>query len=129
MADNYNYNETGISDLEFSKRFLAAYRKEMESFNPDDWTIDQAQLQKLHDLIEFFKKAAKDLGGKIDSIDIDPAAPPNGITANFLVFDLFGDEVQQFCDVVRHCSAISMDVTVDDEISISCTVPNIFVRK
>ena len=106
---------------------MVAYHKEMEDFDPDEYQINPQQLQKLVDLIDFFKKAAKDLGGKIESIDIDPAAPPNGITANFVVFDLFGEDVQRFCEVIRHCSAISMDVTINDEVSISCTVPNVFM--
>ena len=124
---SYDFNDPTISDQEFVKRFMVAYHKEMEDFDPDEYQINPQQLQKLVDLIDFFKKAAKDLGGKIESIDIDPAAPPNGITANFVVFDLFGEDVQRFCEVIRHCSAISMDVTINDEVSISCTVPNVFM--
>lgn len=126
---SYDFNDPSISDQEFAKRFMAAYRKEMEDFDPEEFQINPQQLKKLVDLIDFFKKAVKDLGGKIESIDIDPATPPNGITANFIVFDLFGEDVQRFCEVVRHCSAISMDVTVNDEVSISCTIPNVFALK
>lgn len=126
---SYDFNDPTISDQEFVKRFMAAYHKEMEDFDPDEYQVNPEQLQKLINLIDFFKKAAKDLGGKIESIDIDPAAPPNGITANFIVFDLFGEDIQRFCEVIRHCSAISMDVTVKDEVSISCTIPNVFTLK
>lgn len=126
---NYDFLDPNISDKEFAQRFVRAYEDAMKDVNPDDYVIDQVQLQKLNDLIEFFKTTAINLGGKIESVSLNPAAPSNGITANFIVFDLFGDEVQRFCDVIRHCSAISMDVTVDKEISISCTVPNIYTHK
>ena len=126
---SHDFNDPTISDYEFAKRFMAAYNKELKDFDPDEYQVNLTQLQKLINLIDFFKKAAKDLGGKIDSIDIDPSSPPNGITANFIVFDIFGEDVQRFCDVLRHCSAVSMDVTVHDEVSISCTIPNVFTLK
>ena len=124
-----NFNDPNISDLEFSKRLVSAYQKATENINPDEYIVDIEQFRKLNNLVEFFKNTAKELGGKIESIDINPAEPPNGVTANFIVFDLFGDEIKRFCDVIQHCSAISMDVTVKDEICISCTIPGIFVRK
>lgn len=123
------YNDPSLSDLEFARKLMEAYDKEVANASPEDYVTDPTQLQKLHDLVEFFKQAAADLGGRIESIELNPLNPPNGVTANFIVFDLFGDEIQRFCDVIRHCSAISMDVTVDNEISISCTVPGVFVFK
>jgi len=126
---SYDFTNPSIDDLEFAKRLMQEHQKAMEEFDPNDYEADPEQLAKLNDLVDFFKKAAKDLGGKIESISLDPANPPNGVTANFIVFDLFGDEIQRFCDVIRACSAISMDVTVNDEISISCTIPGVFVHK
>ena len=126
---NYDFNDPSISDHEFAKRLVDAFDKEMEGVTSDDFAIDTTQMKKLNDLIEFFKKAAKDLGGKIDSISLDPSNPPNGVTASFVVFDLFGDDVQRFCNVIRECSAISFDVTNRDEVCISCTIPGVFVRK
>jgi len=129
MQTSIDFNDKALSDLEFSRKLMAEFREQMKDFDPSDYEFDRAQLGNLIDLIEFFENAANDLGGKIESIDLDPADPPNGITANFIVFDLFGDDVKRFCDVIRNCSAISMDVTTDNEISISCTIPNVYVRK
>ena len=126
---SYDFNDPTISDLEFAKRLTEAFDEEMEGVNPEDIEVNPTQMKKLNDLVEFFKKAAKDLGGKIESVSLDPSNPPNGVTANFLVFDLFGEDVQRFCDVIRACSAISMDVNVKDEICISCTVPNVFIHR
>ena len=126
---SYDFTDPSISDLEFSKRLMAEYRDAFKGTTPEDFETNPEQMEKLNNLISFFKQAAKDLGGKIESIDLNPSNPPNGITANFIVFDLFGDDVRRFCDVIRECSAISMDVTINDEISISCTIPNVFTLK
>lgn len=126
---NFDFTDPNISDYEFAKRFVEAYKKEAGELNLDDFIIDPVQLKKLNELVEFFEKTAKDLGGEIVSVDINPVLPSNGVTANFIVFDLLGDEIKKFCDVIQHCSAISMDVTSDDEICISCTIPNIFFHK
>ena len=121
-----DFNDPSISDKDFAKRFLKASQDAMKGLTPDDFDIDQVQMDKLNELVAFFRKAAKDLGGKIESVNINPLNPPSCVTANFVVFDLFGADIQKFCDVIRNCSAISMDVTVDDEVSISCTIPGVF---
>lgn len=126
---SYDFFDQSISDKEFAERFLAAYNQETGDAKPEDFEVNPIQMEKLNNLVEFFRKAAKDLGGRIISVDIDPVLPPNGVTANFIVFDIAGNDVKRFCDVIRECSALSMDVTVNDEISISCTIPNVFVRK
>lgn len=126
---SYDFTDPSISDLEFAKRLIEAQKQAMDGMTPEDFDINPDQLQKLNNLVEFFKKAAKDLGGKIVSVDLDPLDPPCGVTARFIVFDLFGEDIQRFCDVIRECSAISMDVMDTDEIEISCTIPNIFVQK
>ena len=126
---NYNFNDPSISDLEFAKRLIEAQKQAMDGMTPDDFDVDPVQMQKLNNLVEFFRKAAKDLDGKIVSVDLNPLNPPNGVTTRFIVFDLFGEDIQRFCDVVGNCSAISIDVTDSDEIEISCTIPNVFVQK
>ena len=126
---SYDFNDSSISDLEFARKIMNALGKEMEDVNTEDFEVNPDQMKKLSDLVEFFKKAAKDLGGKIESVSLDPSNPPSGVTANFVVFDLFGEDVQRFCDVIRSCSAISMDVNTNDEICISCTVPDVFILK
>lgn len=125
----YDFLDKSLNDKEFAKRFAKACDEMVHRYSKEDFEIDPVQLDKLTDLVAFFSKAANDLGGKIDSIDIDPMTPPSGVTASFIVFDLAGDDIQEFCDVIRECSAISMDVTEDDKISISCTIPRIFTLR
>jgi len=127
MTDSFF--DSNMTDKEFARKLVAAFDLEMQNMKPEDFEVDEVQLEKLKKLAMFFDKAAKDLGGKIVSVDLDPLVPPCGITANFIVFDLFGDEVKKFCDVLRECSAVSMDATDSGEVSISCTIPGIFVEK
>ena len=126
---NFDFLESTISDHEFSQRLVAKLKSAYSGASAEDFALDPIQLRKFLDLLDFFEKAAKDLGGKIEAVDLDPLNPPTGLTASFVVFDLAGDDVQRFCDVIRNCSAISMDVTSDDKVCISCTIPKVFVPK
>lgn len=126
---NLNFLDSSIDDLEFAKRFTAAMKELEDTFSPEDFKLNPIQYKKFNDLVVFFKKAAKDLGGKIDSTNIQRVFGVGDLTATFEVFDLAGDDIQRFCDVIRSCSAISMDVTSEDKICISCTVPDVFILK
>ena len=126
---NLDFLDSSIDDLEFSKRLTSALEDELDGLTAEDFDLDPIQAKKLTDLVEFFRKAAEDLGGSVDEVHINPLDPPSGVTASFIVFDLSGEEIQRFCDVIRNCSAISMDVTDKDEICISCTIPGVFVLK
>lgn len=122
---NLDFNDPTIDDLEFSKRFTAAVDKMVKV--SDRARINHEQMRKLIKLVAFYERKVKELGGRFEEVSLSPTTPPNGLTADFEVFDLSGKEVQEFCDVMRECSAVSMDITSDDEISISCTIPNVFI--
>ena len=126
---DFDFSQLSMDNDEALNQFMEAVDEEVKLMRNGNYDVDTVQLDKLNDLVEFFTQAAKSLGGKIDSVDLNPAARPNGVTANFLVFDLFDDEVKRFCDVIRECSAVTMDVTESGEISISCTIPGIFIPK
>ena len=123
-----DFNNPTIDDLEFSKRFSAAVDEAMAAIKSQDQIkINHSQMRKLVKLIAYFENRAKELGGRVEDVSFSPTDPPNGITVDFEFFDLTGDEVQEFCDIISPCSAISMDVTDKNEISISCTIPNVYI--
>lgn len=124
-----DFLDPNISNKEFAKRLSAMANEVLQSVSMDELDLNREQLQKFDDLVNFFESSAVALGGRIDSINITPAFGVGDLTASFIVFDLAGEDIQRFCDVIRNCSAISMDVTADDKICISCTVPNIFTLK
>ena len=126
---NRDFLDPNISDAEFARRIASLTDELMATVSTDDLQVNPEQLKKFNDLVDFFRRSAKDLGGRIESVNITPAIGVGDLTANFVVFDIAGDDIQKYCDVIRNCSAISMDVTTDQQICISCTVPNIFTLK
>ncbi len=117
-----------LSDAEIVARLSALYKIVMSFRKDDDYEVNQDQMDKLCKLYRFFLDAAGSLGGKVDSCKLVPREEHSGVTATFLVFDLYGTQVPAFCEVLKECSAVTID-TVNDSICISCTIPNVFKKK
>lgn len=108
-----------------------AYIKELASRKDSDYEVNPSQMEKLVALVQFFRDCTKVLDGEVEPVKLKPVAESGYVTAYFPVFYLHSADVERFSDVIRSCSAISVDVTNrnDGEICISCTIPNVFVRK
>ena len=117
-----------LTNEEYLARLGVLYIKIMSIRKDSDFVVNQTQMDKLVNVLTFFMDATKDLDGKVDPIKLTPREEHGGVTATFLVFDIFGENVQKFCDVMQFASAITIDST-DDGICISVTVPNVFVHK
>lgn len=94
-----------------------------------DYVINQPQMDRLVELLDYFIKKAKVLDGEVERVDLKPAQVNGDVVAQFPVFDSHGDDVPKFCKVLSYCSAIGIDAMVDGTICIACTVPNVFVPK
>lgn len=105
------------------------YLKLLEESKDKHYEINEVQYKKLERVILYFKKYIKENGGSADPIDLTPNIGGNGLTCYFTLFDICGDEVQEFCDVIKGVSAFSLDATNDGQVCISVTVPNIFISK
>lgn len=126
---NMNFLDPNIDDLEFCRRFTAAAEAYVESASIEDFEPNPVQIAKFHKLVDFFEQYAKTVDGHFEDININPVFGVGDVTVDFVVFDLSGDEIQRFCDVLRACSAISMDANDAGEVCISCTVPDCFILK
>lgn len=104
------------------------YAKIMSIRNDDDYVVNQPQMDKLNEAIAFFADAAKKNDGSIDPINLYPCEEHGGVTAKFLIFDVYGEETQEFAKIVSYTSALSIDPTKEG-IAISITIPNVFVKK
>lgn len=102
------------------------YEELLNSRNVDDFKINEIQFAKFAKVVEFFTTTAHKCNGKVEPVKLDPRAEHGGVTAEFIVFDIYGDGIPQFCEVMSYTSAISIDATYDG-ICISVTVPNVFV--
>lgn len=110
----------------YVQRLGQLYDKVLSLRDDDDYVINQPQMDKLVDVLDFFLDAAKKCEGTVEPVKLIPSAEHGGVTSTFVVFDIFGDDVQKFCDVMRNTSAITIDST-NDGICISVTVPEVFV--
>lgn len=118
-----------LNNEEFVKKFGTDYLSVLDKATAMRYDINEEQFQKLYDLAEFIKKYVDDNGGRVDLINLDPREIHSGITAYFVVFDLAGDDLARFCKVLSDASAVSFDCTQDEEVCVSITIPNVFVKQ
>lgn len=118
---------TKMDDDWFIKKFGQIYNQVMALRRNDDYIVNPRQMDKFLDLVNFFLHHTEE----DDRVEIERTEPKQGfggVTATFLVMTLRGDEVLDFSKVLKCCSAVSID-SCDDGACISCTVPDVFVRK
>lgn len=115
-----------MTDKEYVERLGQLYDKILSLREDDDYAINQPQMDKLIEVLNFFLDAAQKSAGTVEPVKLTPKAEHGGVTATFVVFDIYGDDIQRYCDVMRHTSAITIDAT-DNGVCISVTVPEVFV--
>lgn len=126
MSDS-NVNIEMLPDEEYLKRIGLYYKHIMELRKDSDYVVNQPQMDKLIKVIDFFEDAAKSLDGKVDKVQIVPAQTSGDVTAYYPVFYIHSEMVERYCDVMRGCSAISIDPTASEQVCFSCTVPRVFI--
>lgn len=109
------------------RRLGKLYEKIISLRDNDDYAINQPQMDKLIDVLNFFLDAAKKSGGEVDPVKLVPKEEHGGVTATFVVFDIYGDDMKRFSSVIQHCSAMTIDSDIKNQICISVTVPEVFV--
>lgn len=114
-------------DAWFIKKFGQVYDAVMKLRKNEDYVVNPVQMDRFLDLVQFFIRKAEEYGDKVEVEKTEPKQEFGGVTATFLVFGVNGDEVREFCKVLKYCSAISIDA-VEDGVAISCTVPGVFVK-
>lgn len=117
-----------MSETDFLKHFAQLYNIVLKMRKDEDYAINQTQMDRLCQIYRFFLDRADELDGKVEPLRLIPKEENSGVEATFLVFDVHGEKVQEFCRVMSFCSAIGID-TCTDGVCISCTVPNVFIPK
>lgn len=119
-----------MSNSEYLKSFGKLYEKVIALRNDDDFLINEPQMVKFFEVYEFFTKAANETDtAKVEPIKLVPREEHGGITATFVVFDMYGEILEDFKKIVQHLSAMTIDVVNDEEVCISVTVPSVFIPK
>ena len=118
-----------MTDEQFVKNLGKFYNIVLSLRKDDEYEVEQEQMDKLCKLYKFFFEAANGEGDEVSPLSLVPREEHGGVTATFLVFDVYGQRVQDFCHVLSACSAVSIEARTDGRIEISCTVPNVFKKK
>lgn len=104
------------------------YEKVLSERNNEDYVFNPPQMEKYLKVVEFFVKMADECNGKIQPLHLEPKATSGGVTAEFLLFDVFGDMIPRFSEIITYLSAISIDNSCDG-VCVSVTVPDVFIHK
>ena len=118
-----------LTDEEYVRRLGMMYDKILSLRKDSDYVVNQPQMDKLVELLDYFLTKSKALDGEVQKVNLKPAEIHGGVTAHFLVFDTHGEDVQKFCKVLSYCSAIGIDALESGDVCIDCTIPNVFVPK
>lgn len=118
-----------LDNESYVKRLGEIYHKVMDLRTDDNYVVNQPQMEKLTDVLNFFLDMSNKCNGEVEPVALIPKEEHGGVTAKFVVFDIFGDDIQRFCEVIKHTSALTIDSELDNKICISVTVPEVFVPK
>ena len=116
-----------MTSEEYVRRLGVLYERIMSLRNDDDYVINQPQMDKLIEVLDFFLDSAKKNNGEVEPVALVPREEHGGVTATFIVFDVYGEDIKKFCKVIGYVSALGIDSMLDGRVCISVTVPNVFV--
>ncbi len=117
-----------MNNEQFVKKFGEQYLALLEKAKTMHYAVNEVQFEKLVNLCNFFQDYIKENGGKAEPIDLNPAEIHSGLTVEFVLFNIIGNEIREFCEAIKGTTALSIDTTKDGKVCISMTVPDVFVR-
>ena len=104
----------------------AEYQREIESRCPNDYEVYLPNMTKLMSTYTFLSQLVAAHGGEIEDLKFDRRETNGGVTAYFTVLYLVGEDLVQFCDLIRGAHALSIDSLVDGSVCISMTFKDVF---
>lgn len=115
-----------MDDNEVFERVGKVYQEYLNSVSEEDFRINKHQLNEFLKVLSFFVDAAEQMNGNIQVAEIRPKDTVGWVSATFMVFNITGDDITRFCDVVKSCSAVTIDSMADGKICISATISKVF---
>lgn len=117
-------------NFDFFTYFGRLYEQELNRRRNEDYEVNPLQMDRFLTLLHFLQhKVNPEFDEGIEPFHLEAKEECGGFSADFYVFDLYGDEIPVFAEMLSWCSAISIDATTESQICISITVPDIFVRR
>ena len=115
---------------DFIYYFGQLYEQILNRRRNEDYEINPVQMDHFLSLLHFFQsKVIPEYDDGIEPFHLEAKEECGGFSADFCVFDIHGDEVQEFSRLISCCSAVSIDAKTNSQICISLTVPDIFTLK
>lgn len=109
--------------------FYKMYHEEMNLRNNDDYEVNKAQASRLINAYNFFNKIIQRDGGHIETLKYNPKEESCGVTFYTTLLYLYGDDILELAAIVSDMSALSIDSTIDGEVCVSFTIPEVFKLK
>lgn len=132
-AHAINQDISLIENEDFLQNFLGdvfqLYEEEMNKRNNADYEINSEQMAYLANAYRFFVKKAHDHNGKIDPFFYNPKEEVGHLDAHFYFFELSGEDLLEFSEILKHFSVITIDATLDGVTHFSINVPNVYRKK
>ena len=124
----YHCDEAGNDNFESVIKMYKRYLKYLESESNEDYEVNEEQYHKLLRTVGFFSSQVRNS----DNIEIEASEPKQlhcGVTVYATVFDFSRGDLGRLADVIKDVSALSIDATIDGDVCISMTIPDVWVRK
>ena len=116
-------------DIQIASEVGRIYNELMSIRKDSDYVINPGQMEKFLDLVRFFnRRLIRKTTASVEVEELKPKMTSGGVTAKFVLFDVHGEMVSEFCRVLSACSVIQI-MLGNECVMISCTVPDVFVRK
>lgn len=122
-------NENNMSDEEYVSQVAKLYDKVMKLRKDEDYEVNMKQMDKFLEIVSFFSKTAVTNDAELVPIELSPKELHGGLTAKFVVFHLFSDDIPEFCKALKGASAFTIETDLDNKVCISVTVPDVYVKK
>jgi len=115
---------------DFIARLGKEYLDMLAEANNADFVADNAQATKLRNVVAFLSRIAQlnDIDADIE-VQCEPKERHGYINAIFTVFDLSGEQVEEFASLIESATAFDVDSLNDGRVCLSITIPNVFVEK
>ena len=132
-ANAISQDKSIVEDDDFIRGFLGDVfelaSEELNRRDNADYEIDPDNMQYLVMAYRFFIKKAHDHNGKIDPFVYNPKEEVGHLDAHFYFFELSGDDLLGFSEILSHASAISIDATLDGVTHFSMNFPSVYRKK
>lgn len=104
------------------------YQRAILEENVGDFVVNVSQAQKFGEVYRYFQKLAKENGGRIEHVMLQPQFRAAGFTATFPYIDLVEESVQEFASQLQAADAVTFSPS-GGIVDISINIPDVFRPK